>query len=110
MEVEKILLKDTEKITWRINMNIQDIVEKTLMEVPQTRSNDLMLIAKVIKQLYGYTDTFDIALNLNGNVYESIRRSRAKIQETNPTLRPNDYVQRLRKEKEERIREEMKGL
>ena len=89
---------------------IEDVVEEYLINYPSLRGNDLMLMARVIKDVYGYTDTFDIALNLKGNIFETIRRSRAKIQETNPMLQADEIVVNARRKKENRIREEMRGI
>lgn len=89
---------------------IEDVVEEYLIKYPTLRGNDLMLMARVIKDVYGYTDTFDIALNLKGNIFETIRRSRAKIQETNPMLQADEIVVNARRKKENRIREEMRGI
>lgn len=90
--------------------NIDDVVKEYLEIYPMLRNNDLMLMARVIKDVYGFTDTFDIALNLKGNVFETVRRSRAKIQETNPHLRADENVIKARQVKEQRIREQMRGL
>ena len=89
---------------------VESVVEDLLINNPTLRDNDNMLIARVIKQLYGLTNTYDIALNVKGNVYETIRRSRAKIQERNPALKASDYVQSMRKNKEHQIRDQMRGL
>lgn len=93
-------------------MNIKDKVIEVLEKDPRTRDNDLLLIAVVLREVYGIQNTFDVALDkrINGNIYESIRRQRQKAQETNPLLRANTIVQSLRSEKEARIREEMRGV
>lgn len=91
-------------------MNIRDKVIHILETIPQTRENDNLLIAYIIKDEFGLQNTFDIALKFNTNVYESIRRARQKIQETNPQLRPADAVYRARLNKEKEVREEMRGL
>lgn len=91
-------------------MNVRDKVEQLLITIPQTRENDGMLIAHAIRELYGYTNTFDIALYVKGNVYESIRRARQKIQETNPALRPSKEVYEARLKKEADVREAMRGV
>ena len=93
-------------------MNIRDKVEQLLTDIPQTRGNDKLLIAYVLKDMYKVQNTFDIALNkeIKGNVYESIRRSRAKIQETNPMLRPSQDIYEARMRLEQQYREEMRNV
>lgn len=91
-------------------MTQRDKVVNLLETIPQTRENDNLLIAYYIKDVYQLQNTFDIALRLNTNVYESIRRCRQKIQETNPSLRPSDTVYRARLKKESEIRQEMRGV
>jgi len=91
-------------------MNVRTKVEQILREVPQTRDNDNLLIAYFIKDVYKLQNTFDIALQFKTNVYESIRRARQKVQETNPTLRPSLEVYEARLKKEADVREEMRGV
>ena len=93
-------------------MNIRDKVEQLLKDIPQTRENDRLLIAYVLKDMFKVQNTFDIALNkeIKGNVYESIRRSRAKIQEINPMLRPSQEVYEARMRLEQQYREEMRNV
>lgn len=91
-------------------MLIKDKVMELLVNHPKTRENDNLLIAYVLKDMYGLQNTFDIALYTNKNIYESIRRSRAKIQETNPNLRPSEEVYKARLINEQRVREEMRGI
>lgn len=91
-------------------MKVADRVTNLLERIPQTRGNDNLLIAYFIKEEYGYQNTFDIALYIKGNIYETIRRSRQKIQETNPMLRPSEEIYRSRMAQEQRVREEMRGV
>lgn len=91
-------------------MRVSDRVQMLLEQNPKTRENDNLLIAYFLKDEYGLSNTFDIALKVRGNVYESIRRARQKIQETNPMLRPSDEVYRARMREEQRVREEMRGV
>lgn len=93
-----------------MNKDLNTYIGELLNENPKLRNNDNMLIAVVCKHYYGYTDVYDIALNFKGNIFESIRRSRAKWQETNPNLRADKDVQEARLEKEKRVREEMRGV
>lgn len=91
-------------------MRVSDRVQMLLEKEPKTRENDNLLIAYFLKDEYGLSNTFDIALKVRGNVYESIRRARQKIQETNPMLRPSDEVYQARMREEQRVREEMRGV
>ena len=91
-------------------MRVSDRVQMLLEQNPKTRENDNLLIAYFLKDEYGLSNTFDIALKVRGNVYESIRRARQKIQETNPMLRPSEEIYKARMEQERRVREEMRGV
>ena len=93
-------------------MTTREKVEQLLTEIPQTRGDDRLLIAYFLKDVYKVQNTFDIALNKNikGNVYESIRRARQKVQETNPLLRPADDIYKARLIRESEVREEMRGI
>lgn len=86
---------------------LKELVNKYLNDIPQTRNNDNLLIAYVVRDMYGIQNTFDIALTTNSNIYESIRRERARIQnELNPELQADENVRTARLEKEQRMREE----
>ena len=89
-------------------MTINEKVLDLLINNPKTRDNDRLLIAYVIKDLYGLQNTFDIMLckSIDGNIYETIRRCRQDIQSNNRDLWPTDPVRRKRLEKEQRMREE----
>lgn len=91
-------------------MNVRTKVEQILKEIPQTRENDNLLIAYFMKDEFKLQNTFDIALQFKTNVYESIRRARQKVQETNPTLRPSREVYEARLKKEADVREAMRGV
>lgn len=91
-------------------MNVRAKVEQILTEIPQARENDNLLIAYFIKDEFKLQNTFDIALQFKTNVYESIRRARQKVQETNPLLRPSKDVYEARLKKEAEIREVMRGV
>lgn len=91
-------------------MNVRAKVEQILKEIPQARENDNLLIAYFMKDEYKLQNTFDIALQFKTNVYESIRRARQKVQETNPTLRPSREVYEARLKKEADVREVMRGV
>lgn len=90
---------------------IKELVSKYLQQVPQTRNNDNLLIAYVVRDMYDLQNTFDIALKTTNNIYESIRRERAKIQnELNPLLQADESVRTARLGKEQRVREEMRAI
>lgn len=91
-------------------MNVRAKVEQILTDIPQARENDNLLIAYFIKDEFKLQNTFDIALQFKTNVYESIRRARQKVQETNPLLRPSKDVYEARLKKEAEIREVMRGV
>lgn len=91
-------------------MNVRAKVEQILSEIPQARENDNLLIAYFMKDEFKLQNTFDIALQFKTNVYESIRRARQKVQETNPLLRPSKEVYEARLKKEAEIREVMRGV
>ena len=91
-------------------MTAREKITELLERIPQTRENDNLLIAYFLKDVYHVQNTFDIALQFNTNVYESIRRARQKIQETNHQLRPSEEVYKARLKKEAEIRNEMRGL
>lgn len=88
----------------------KDKVAQILTDVPQTRENDNLLIAYYIKEVYGLQNTFDIALYTKKNVYETIRRTRQKVQEENPLLRPSEFIWKKRMEQEKAVREEVRGV
>lgn len=89
-------------------MTIKEKVYQLLVEMPVTRDSDRVLIAHVIKDLYGLQNTFDIMLcrTIDGNIYETIRRARQEIQVNNEDLLPTDPIKRARFMKEKRMREE----
>lgn len=93
-------------------MSVFEKVNELLLENPRLRENDNMLIAYYIKEVYGLQNTFDIALSdkINGNIYETIRRARQKIQETNPVLRASEPVQTYRNKKQQDVKERMRGV
>lgn len=88
----------------------KEVILKYLNDIPQTRENDNLLIAYCVKEVMGLQNLFDIALQTKSNVFETIRRQRAKIQEENPTLRPSEEVYKARLVKETKVREEMRGF
>lgn len=90
-------------------MKIKDVVLEILQNDVKARNNDNYLIYQVFLKFGWSTDLRDIA-EYSENRFESIRRCRAKAQELNPYLRPSKQTQLFRDIKEERIRNEMRGI
>ena len=85
------------------------IIEDILRDFPETRSNDNELIFRYLKTVgmptdYNYLRHYDV------NIAESIRRTRQKIQETNPLLRAKADTENRRLVLERTIRESMRGV
>ena len=91
-------------------MLAKDKIIELLERIPRTRDNDNLLIAYYIKEVYGLQNTFDIALHTNKNLYETVRRTRQRVQEENPMLRGQEETIKARANKETLVREEMRGL
>jgi len=94
--------------------NVTSIVKQILTEWPETRGNDNLLILKVLEEFadhYGMnleeisivTFLYDFA-GCEFPGFETIRRSRQKVQSANPDLKPDEAVQQFRKEQEKRYR------
>lgn len=82
-------------------------VLEQLIKNPETRNDDKLLIRNIVRDKYGTTDINEL-LKHDGNMFEAIRRARQKIQETNPKLRANKNVRRMRAHMEEIVREEVR--
>lgn len=93
-------------------MTVRDKVVQLIMENPKLRDNDNLLIAYYIRDVYGLQNTFDIALSdkISGNIYETIRRERQKIQQSNPFLKASEPVREYRSQRELETKERMKGV
>ena len=93
-------------------MTVKEKVTELLTEYPKLRNDDKMLIAYYIKDVYGLQNLFDIALckTIKGNLFETIRRERQKVQEENPLLQPDPVVSELRSQKEQKMREMYRGV
>lgn len=83
-------------------MKIYDLSKSILEKYPSTRSDDKKLIWVVLGEL-GYIHDGVIAKEdfLNSPSFESVRRSRQKIQELHHELAPNEFVKSARKHIEE---------
>lgn len=88
---------------------LKEIVCDYLTEYPVLRDNDNMLIARILKDIYGMSNTYDVALATSNNIYMTITRYRRKIQEENPMLASSKAVQEARAKYEEKVKEEMRG-
>lgn len=88
-------------------MTIKDCVYEILKTDIKARGNDNYLILKVYQKFGWSTDLRDIAEN-GENHFESIRRWRAKLQQTNPFLKPQKQIQLFREEKREKFHNEMR--
>lgn len=100
-------------------INVTSIVKRILTEQPETRGNDNLLILKVFEVFadhYGMdleemsivTFLYDFA-GCEFPGFETIRRSRQKVQRANPKLKPDETVLQLRMEKEKQYRAYARG-
>lgn len=94
--------------------SVSNIVKRILTEQPETRGNDNLLILKVLEEFAAYygmnleeisivTFLYDFA-GCEFPGFETIRRSRQKVQCENPDLKPDEAVLKFRKEQEKRYR------
>ena len=90
------------------------LVAKQLAQDPKSRDNDLLLVLKVwIEQMGGLSDAelivFRKVLRAHNNKlisnFETIRRTRQKLQEENPDLRGKKYNNR--QDQAEKFRKEI---
>ena len=79
----------------------KEVVKKILLNVPECKDNDLLLILKVwaienpeLRNDISFKEFAKDFLNGKHTNTESIRRSRAKLQEEEPTLRGSNYKKR----------------
>lgn len=95
-------------------IKIKDVVKELLIQYPETRDNDNLLMLKVWRRQYpglpnSEFSTFANYLVLNKfKSPESIRRSRQKIQEQNPHLRGK--LREQRKKEAEKVRTLIVGV
>lgn len=85
------------------------IVTEILEDYPEARGNDNELIYRYLKRTGMPTD-YEYLRAYNVNVSESIRRTRQKIQERNPLLKPQEPTELRRMVLERTIRESMRGV
>lgn len=95
------------------------LVKVILEESPQTRNSDSLLYLKVLQRIAGVNDidlekisipNFLICLPSSPfPCFESVRRTRAKLQSEYPELSANTQIQEYRKKKEAVFREFVRG-
>lgn len=88
------------------------LVEKILLENPLARDSDMYLYIKVVERLNPDASEMglkDVLLNLNGlglPCFETVRRTRQKLQSKNADLQASHKVQDWRAALEEEYRKE----
>lgn len=83
--------------------DVQKEVEAILESNPETRDSDDILYFKFITGINPMLTTHDVFINRERYglpPYESVRRTRQKLQEKRPDLRGTKRIQQLRKERE----------
>ena len=78
------------------------LVKRLLIDYPQLRGNDRKLYLAVLWRL-GYSldmSVKDFFTDDSCPNYETVRRSRAKVQEECPELLPDEKIQKMRQEAE----------
>lgn len=88
---------------------IKYIVELTLREEPMTRGDDLYLAQRVLERMNKRTDIEGIRKEWDGNVLETIRRTRQKTQEQFPHLKPSADILKHREENRKDYKEWARG-
>lgn len=86
-------------------MQTNEIVKRVLMFRPETRENDNLLYHYCLMEMFGTSDTKEIADITNANVFETISRVRRKVQSSNPLLKSSPATQVARGNKEKEVRE-----
>lgn len=82
---------------------VEPIVKKVLTEKPYTREDDFMLVYEVYKEFLPSIDTMSFQeIMINHKEYglpyfESVRRTRPKLQNKFPELLPSEETQKGRK-------------
>jgi len=82
-------------------LTIKEVVEEVLNECPPARDSDKLLTILVYKKLGFRMYIDDIK---NSPSFESIRRSRQKIQEDKKKCQPSEQVEIFRKNKQKEYR------
>lgn len=93
--------------------NTEKLVKKILTDNKKTRGNDDLLYLEVINSMNMASHTFDYIFRYRSELgippFETVRRSRQKIQAEYPELKPSKAVQDKRDEAEEIMREWANG-
>lgn len=92
--------------------NVRDLVYITLKHEPATRNSDRLLIYSIYKNYFGCGgESFeDVMHNEDLPSFETIRRTRQKVQATHPGLRADEAVSAFRTEREAEFREFARGV
>ena len=88
----------------KFEKTIHNAVLETLIESEAARNNDIETIYRSLKKLHLPTDIRELRNLQIGNIFESIRRERQKIQASNPFLAAGKSTKLNRKKKEEEMR------
>ena len=89
---------------------VEPIVKEVLEEVPATRADDFLLVYEVYKRIMpevsdlGFEDVMTNHKSYKLPYFESIRRTRPKLQNKYPNLLPPREVQEARRDEEEEFR------
>ncbi|OGN52477.1 MAG: hypothetical protein A3K57_05855 [Caulobacterales bacterium RIFOXYA1_FULL_67_7] len=89
---------------------VQDVgrkVESCLKDYPQTRNDDTLLIWKVWEVFYGIEGSVTLRQMMELPSFETIRRTRAKIQNDDGKYLPSDETVRKRRGLEQEWRDAM---
>lgn len=96
--------------------NTTALVKKILEEVPETRSNDMLLYYRVCAAKNSISlglpfGTVIMSLkDYNLPSFKSVERSRRKVQEEYPELAANKDVEQFRKEQEQKYKQYAKAV
>lgn len=95
-----IILRKRRKMN-KYPQDLHNTVEKILVDYPETRDSDIKLYKVILKKFYGTVDLSMI--DFDGDIFASIKRTRAKIQKENPYVKPSKEVKRKRHQMEEKF-------
>lgn len=105
MTLEEIMAETSPEISKKNNLKkYNEIVEKALREHPETRDDDNKLYVWVLRTVSPevmndpFGKTFYYATEKGLPYFETIRRTRQKIQHDNPSLRGKNYEKRQEKQ------------
>lgn len=98
------------------HLHIMNIVREILEENPKARESDNILFAEVLsRRPTSLSPEIERAVikaffdGVGGINYDSVRRSRQKLQQLNPELQPSESVQERRKAREAEIKDELRN-